>query len=226
MFTGIIEETGKISSITSASRGKSLKISCGKILAGVKIGDSIAVNGCCLTVREFTLNSFSADLSETTVAGTTFIDSKINDFVNLEDSLKPTDRFGGHFVSGHIDGTAEILGIKNAGNSYVMKIKPPQQLMALIAPKGSVALDGISLTVSDIAGDHFIVYIIPHTFEATTLKYKNPGDFMNIEADLLARYISNILKFTASGDMREGVTEINKNRDKKLKEKLIEYGFQ
>ncbi len=229
MFTGIIKEVGKIKNITGTGKSLLLEISCNSLLSDIKKGDSIAVNGCCLTVTDFTASSFTADLSEVTVSTTNFSNAKINDFVNLENSLKPDERLGGHFVSGHIDGISEIAGIIKSGNSYFFKIKPPGSLTVFIAPKGSVCLDGISLTVADFHDDIFTVSIIPHTFEFTTLKYKKSGDFLNIEVDLIARYIANILKFSGSSNMQIKTgwqnREYIRQKDEKLKEKLIEHGF-
>jgi riboflavin synthase len=229
MFTGIIKEVGKIKNITNSGKSRVIEISCNNIISDIKTGDSIAVNGCCLTATGFTRNSFTADISEVTVSSTNFSNAKINDYVNLENSLKPTDRLGGHFVSGHIDGIAEIAGIKKSGNSYIFKIKPPGVLSAFIAPKGSVCLDGTSLTIADFIDDIFTVSVIPHTFEFTTLKYKKSGDFLNIEVDLLARYIANILKFSGRGQLQqkpEGQNfEYIRQKDEILKEKLIEHGF-
>lgn len=229
MFTGIIKEIGKIINISGQGKSKTLEISCSRIINDINNGDSIAVNGCCLTVTDFTQNSFRADLSGITFSTTNFANAKINDAVNLEDSLKPSERLGGHFVSGHIDGIAEITEIKKQGNSYIFKIKPPDSLYPFIAPKGSVCLDGISLTIADFDMDIFTVSVIPHTYEYTALKYKKSGNFLNIEADLIARYIANILKFSGPGQLQGKLTEKNlddiRQKDEKLKEKLIEYGF-
>jgi len=229
MFTGIIKEVGKIINISGSGKSRVLEVSCSSILSDIKKGDSIAVNGCCLTVTGFTRNSFAADLSETTVSTTNFASAKINDPVNLENSLMPDERLGGHFVSGHIDGIAEIADVKKSGNSYIFEIKPPDSLSVFIAPKGSVCLDGISLTVADINEGIFTVSVIPHTFEFTNLKYKKSGDFLNIEADIIARYIANILKFSGPDQLQQAQDaqplENIRQKDEKLKEKLIEYGF-
>jgi riboflavin synthase len=229
MFTGIIKEVGKIINISGPGKSRILEVSCSSIISDIKKGDSISVNGCCLTVTGFTRNSFAADLSEITVSTTNFANAKINDCVNLENSLMPGERLGGHFVSGHIDGIAEIAGIKNSGSSYIFEIKPPASLSLLIAPKGSVCLDGISLTVAGVNDDIFTVSVIPHTFEFTNLKYKKSGDFLNIEADIIARYIANILKISGPGQLQQiqdGQTLENiRQKDEKLKEKLIEHGF-
>ena len=229
MFTGIIKEVGKIINISNYGKSKSLEISCKKILDDIKTGDSVSVNGCCLTVTGLKNNSFTADLSEITVKTTTFQNLKANDYVNLEDALKLSDKLGGHFVSGHIDGIAKIDNIKTTGNSYIFKIIPPGELFAFIATKGSVCLDGISLTVADVNKEVFSVSVIPHTFEWTTLKYKKTGSFLNIEVDLIARYIENILKRYNKTDFDEKKTISTlkdiRQKDNILKEKLIEYGF-
>ena len=135
MFTGIIKEVGKIVNISYSGKSRALEISCSSIISDINKGDSISVNGCCLTVTGFTRNSFTADLSEITVSTTNFSNIKINDSVNLENSLKPTDRLGGHFVSGHIDGIVEIADIKNSGNSYIFEIKVLRQHICIYCAK-------------------------------------------------------------------------------------------
>lgn len=224
MFTGIIKEVGKIENVEDGTNSKVLTFSCTGLIKDLKPGDSVCVNGCCLTVKKLTADGFTADLSFSTIASTTFKNARINDPVNLEDSMKISDRFGGHFVTGHIDSTAEIIKIEKVGNSYSAEIKIDSNLIKFIAPRGSVAVDGISLTVVEASGDpagcSFLTTIIPHTFENTILKFKKAKDSVNIEVDLLARYIQNLLQF--SGNENENSP---RQKDKILEEKLKEHGF-
>ncbi|MBN1298539.1 MAG: riboflavin synthase [Actinobacteria bacterium] len=229
MFTGIVKEVGKIKNIIEGNKSKILEIKCREIMPGLNIGDSVAVNGCCLTARDIRPDSFIADLSEVTVSTTTFKFAKSGDAVNLEEALKASDRFGGHFVSGHIDGITEITGILRSGDDYMLKFRAPEELQIYIAAKGSVCIDGISLTIAQTKKNDFTVSIIPHTYEFTTLKFKKAGDSVNIEVDLLARYIFNILKLKDIGNIKKDqslteMEELNK-RDEKFKEKLMKYGF-
>jgi len=221
MFTGIIEEIGQIVKIEKGFESMMIHVSCKKILKDIKTGDSVSVNGCCLTASRLSDNGFSSDLSAATVAATTFKDIKINGFVNLEGALKPSDRLGGHFVTGHIDGTVRLNSIEPAGTAQKLKIRFPENLSPYIVPKGSVSLDGISLTVAESGPKLFTVFIIPHTLNATTLKFKKIGDLLNFEADLIARYIRNHL----ISDNPEYAEKEKTAKDNILKEKLIKYGF-
>ena len=179
MFTGIVEEIGLIKSFD----GHKLVVECSKVLDGTKIGDSIAINGCCQTVVSFSANSFSADVSRETLNVT--IGFKAGEKVNLERALTPQTRMGGHIVQGHIDGCAKYLG-----NS---RFELPKELLKYVVYKGSIAIDGVSLTVSKTDGTSFEVALIPHTLENTTLKYLKLGDLVNIETDILGRYVENFL---------------------------------
>jgi riboflavin synthase len=222
VFTGIIKETGKITAVSESHESKELVISCNAIRPGLCIGDSIAVNGCCLTVKRLTREGFAADISYSTLNSTTFKHIKPGEIVNLEDSLKLSDKLGGHFVTGHIDTTIKFLGIKKIGSSFELSLELPQQYHANIAARGSVAVDGISLTVARTGRDFFTAAIIPHTYENTCLKIKKPGEIMNLEIDLLSRYINRLIK----GPEDEDNTNIRQlQSDTTLKEKLKKYGF-
>ncbi len=179
MFTGIVEEIGLIKSFD----GHKLVVECSKVLDGTKIGDSIAINGCCQTVVSLSANSFSADVSRETLNVTKGF--KAGEKVNLERALTPQTRMGGHIVQGHIDVCAKYLG-----NS---RFELPKELLKYVVYKGSIAIDGVSLTVSKTDGTSFEVALIPHTLENTTLKYLKLGNLVNIETDILGRYVENFL---------------------------------
>jgi riboflavin synthase, alpha subunit len=221
MFTGIIKETGKITDIRESPESKELVISCSVIRPGLCIGDSVAVDGCCLTVKRLTREGFTADISFSTLNSTTFKQIRPGEAVNLEDSLKLSDKLGGHFVMGHIDTTIKFLGIEKIGSSFKLTLELPQQYYANIAAKGSVAVDGISLTVAETGRDFFTAAIIPHTYENTCLKIKKPGELMNLEVDLISRYINRLMR--SPKDENNNISK--QQSDEILKEKLIKYGF-
>jgi len=217
MFTGIIKETGKISKIKDSKDYKELTIGCRLLTMDMKIGDSIAVNGCCLTVTGFDKEHFTCDISFSTINSTTLANAKIGELLNLEDSLTAIDRLGGHFVTGHVDGVVKIVKIVKIGNAYKLDIIPPTDLFPFLAQKGSAALDGISLTIAQSKKDLVSFAIIPHTFENTNLKFKKAGDLLNIEVDMIARYIGQLLK---NPEM-----ENSKEKEDRLREMLIKYEF-
>lgn len=217
MFTGIIKETGTIKKITDKVQDIEFEVSSSVLLKDVKIGDSIAINGVCLTVKSFNGDSFTFDVSSNTLVHTNLGELKTGDKVNLEDSLTPSDKMGGHFVSGHIDCTARIVSIGKTGIAYEVTFELPSEAAPFITERGSVAIDGISLTVTEVAGDSFKVVIIPHTFENTILGSKGTGSSVNIEVDMLARYIANYLNNKNQKTSGE--------KDRILKEKLEKYGF-
>jgi riboflavin synthase len=223
MFTGIIKETGKITAVRESQESKELSISCSAIRPDLGIGDSVAVNGCCLTVKRLSIEGFAADISYSTLKSTTFKYVSPGEAVNLEDSLKLSDRLGGHFVTGHIDTTIKFLGIKKIGSSFELSLELPQQFYSNIAAKGSVAVDGISLTVAETGRDFFTAAIIPHTYENTCLKIKKPGEIMNLEIDLLSRYINRLIKGPESSGENTNIKQLQS--DAALKEKLKKYGF-
>ncbi len=217
MFTGIIKETGKISKIKDSKDYKKITIECRLLTTDMKVGDSIAVNGCCLTVVSFNKEHFDCDISYSTINSTTLANARIGELLNLENSLTAADKLGGHFVAGHVDGVAKIVRIVKIGNSYKLDIIPPPGLPPFLAQKGSAALDGISLTIAQSENDLVSFAIIPHTFENTNLKFKKAGDLLNIEVDMIARYIGQLLK--------NPEIENSKEKDDRLREMLIKYEF-
>jgi riboflavin synthase len=193
MFTGIITATGRVEKIDASRPDVRYWISTPWKMDAFAMGASIACSGCCLTVVEKSGNTFAVDVSRETLSKTSLGKWAAGSRVNLEPSLKMGDELGGHIVSGHVDGLAVIESIAPEGGSRRMRLRVPQSLKKFIAPKGSVALDGVSLTVNEVEDDVFGVNIIPHTWDVTTFGDAKPGDAMNMEADLLARYVARIL---------------------------------
>ncbi len=193
MFTGLVEELGKVKSIARSAKSVRLTVAAGKVVEDVKIGDSIAVNGTCLTVVEYTKQWFTADVMPETVDSTALARLQIGDTVNLERTLRMGDRFGGHIVSGHIDGIGTIMAKEANDIAVIVKIATDPQVMRYIIKKGSIAIDGISLTVVDYAQDWFTVSLIPHSAKMTTLGYKQTGDIVNLEADVIGKYVEKLL---------------------------------
>lgn len=190
MFTGIIEETG---TVLSFGNGK-IQLSAKKVLENSKIGDSISVNGVCLTITKMNSNDFYADVMNETLSRSNLGSLKKGGTVNLERAMAANGRFGGHFVSGHIDGTGKITKIQNDGNAIWIYISAPKEILNLIIEKGSVAIDGISLTVAKVSSEDFAVSVIPHTSEETTLTSKKIGDIVNLENDIIGKYVQKLLK--------------------------------
>lgn len=193
MFTGLVQEIGVVRSVKKTRGDLRIEIGTRLNLSAVQLGASICCSGCCLTVVDKTENSFSVDVSNESLSKTIIDAWQVKTRINLEPSLKVGDDLGGHFVSGHVDATTKILKITEAGGSYRLKIAVPPTLKIFIAEKGSVTLDGISLTVNDVDDTSFNVNIIPHTWAKTTLSDRSVGDEVNIEIDLLARYAVNML---------------------------------
>ncbi len=193
MFTGLVEEVGKVLDIKEDRKIWTINFECERIVKDISIGDSIAVNGVCLTVKEFTKNTFKADIMAETIRKTNLGFLKSGNFVNLERALKIGDRFGGHIVSGHIDGTGIIEKFRQEGDAIWISISTSKDMLKYIVYKGSVAIDGVSLTVSYVDEEKFKVTIIPHTKEATTLIKKNINDLVNIECDIVGKYIEKLL---------------------------------
>ncbi len=191
MFTGIIEEVGKLKNFD----GGRIEVNCEKVLSDVSIGDSIDVNGICLTVTNFGKDFFTADVMPETVRRTSLGEVAAGGALNLERAMKVDDRFGGHIVSGHIDDVGKILTIRIEGNAVFIDVTAPPNILRQIAEKGSVALDGISLTVVDATSEKFCVSMIPHTLSVTNFKFKHVGSLVNIETDILAKYIDRLLHF-------------------------------
>ena len=195
MFTGIIEEIGSIDSIIDKPLGMRFKISAIKIMEDLKIGDSVAVNGVCLTVVNRTDNSFFLDIVDETLEKSNLGDLKKGDDVNLERSLKVSDRFGGHIVQGHIETIGVILDKQKKDDGALVSIGLDPEWMRYCIPKGSIAIDGISLTIAKIEANIIKVALIPHTLQNTTLGKKNKSDTLNIETDIIGKYVTNLLSF-------------------------------
>ncbi len=193
MFTGLIEEIGTITGLKKSDNSLYITVKCSKVLDGIKIGDSIAVNGACQTVIEFGNEYFKVFASSETLAITAFSLYKTGQKVNLERTLRLCDRLDGHMVSGHIDGVASVKSISKTGETTVFAFDAPAMLSGQLVKKGSVAIDGISLTIADIEGESFSIAVIPHTLENTTLQYLKAGSTVNIETDIIAKYIEKYL---------------------------------
>lgn len=189
MFTGIVEETGVVNAVEEKENLIVLSLSAKKVVKGVHVGDSISVNGVCLTVIKVDGQEVTFDLMKETLTATTFKYVKPGDKVNLERSLKMNSRIGGHFVSGHIDGEGTIDKIVTLPNYVEFRVTATPALTRYIVPKGSVAIDGVSLTVGAVTKKYFSVYLIPHTLTVTTFGGCKPGDKVNIETDILAKYV-------------------------------------
>ncbi len=212
MFTGIIEAIGAVVSIERADEHARLTISAGaNVLDDTRIGDSISINGVCLTVIEATESSLGFDAVYETMRRTSLGHLAVGDTVNLEQSMPANGRFGGHIVQGHVDGTGSIASIRQVDNSFVIYIDVPRNLMKYIVGKGSITVDGISLTVVDAEDRTFSVSIIPHTWEHTNLSNKRAGDPVNIETDIVGKYVERMLNVQNEG--RISVTPIGSSRD-------------
>ncbi|MGD0958368.1 MAG: riboflavin synthase [Methylomonas sp.] len=208
MFTGIILAVGQITEVQPRGGDCRLKIHTGKLsLDEAALGDSIAVNGVCLTAVELDDHSFSADVSNETLSCTTLQAIKPGSEVNLELALTPTARLGGHIVSGHVDGIGKVIEKQADARSVRFKFKAPDTLAKYIAEKGSICINGISLTVNRVEGAYFSVNIIPHTLLETTLGKTEIGDAVNLEVDILARYIERLMQGEAAAQCQSGVTE-------------------
>jgi riboflavin synthase len=197
MFTGIVEEIGTLSLIERGASFCKLTISASKILDDCKEGDSVAVNGTCLTVTRLHTDSFVADAMAETMRRTNLENLKAGDKVNLERSLRPIDRLGGHIVAGHVDEVGKIIDLRQEDIATVATVRVSSPLMKYIAVKGSVCVDGVSLTVTDVGDAGFQVWLIPFTKENTTLGLKSVGDAVNIEVDMLARYVEKLISYRA-----------------------------
>ena len=193
MFTGIVEETGSVVSFAQAKEAWSLQLAAKLVPSDVALGDSIAVNGCCLTVVKFDAGHLWFDLLEETRRLTSFNQLKPGSPVNLERSLKPDTRMGGHFVSGHIDALGRIEVFEARGKDHYLRVRAPAGFGRYLVPKGSIAIDGISLTVAEVDSDSFAVWLIPHTLAVTNLREKKAGDGVNLEFDMLAKYVEKLV---------------------------------
>jgi len=200
MFTGIIEEVGTVSAVQRKGDFAVLTIGCKKVLEDTAVGDSISVNGVCLTVTSMTESSFCADISYETIRKSTFADASGGSQVNLERALTLSARLGGHLVSGHVDGVGVIEKLTSNQSAYVLTVRYPAEMDKYIAEKGSVCVDGISLTTASCSGGTFDVAVIPHTYNSTSLKGKRQGAKVNLEADMIARYLEKLLKSSEKTD--------------------------
>ncbi|HHY0531539.1 TPA: riboflavin synthase [Vibrio parahaemolyticus] len=195
MFTGIVEAVGKLTAITPKGEDITVTVEVGKLdMSDVKLGDSIATNGVCLTVIDFGSNYYSADLSLETLKKTGFANYQVGEKVNLEKAMLPTTRFGGHIVSGHVDGVGEIVERNQVGRAIEFWVAMPAEISKYVAEKGSITVDGISLTVNDLRKNAFKLTIVPHTCEETTIDQFQVGRKVNLEVDVLARYMERLLQ--------------------------------
>ena len=195
MFTGIIEEVGTVESVRRNGINSDLVICAKKVLEGTKIGDSIAVNGICLTVTKLGNRTFTADVMNETLKRSSLSGIHAGAKVNLERAMAANGRFGGHIVSGHIDGTGIIREIRDDDNAVWYTVEAPPEILRYVVEKGSIAIDGISLTVAKLTATDFSVSIIPHTGEETTLLSRKPGEIVNLENDVVGKYVERLLSF-------------------------------
>lgn len=205
MFTGLVEEIGRIKSVIKQGEAMILAISASVVTQDVKLGDSISVNGVCLTVTSYDKASFSLDVMPETFRRSSLHRLKPGESVNLERAMQAGARFGGHIVQGHVDGTGQIVSRKSDANAVVFRIRldDPDQLRYII-PKGSITVDGISLTVVDTSEDGFTVSIIPHTLAETALQYRQAGSVVNIETDIIGKYVEHLLRFKQPDASKNG----------------------
>jgi len=213
MFTGIIEEVGQVKHIENASGRRRLTVACSRLIQELKKGDSIAVSGVCLTAIEITPSSFAADLAEETWKRTSFSRIQEHALVNLELPMRADGRFGGHIVQGHVDGTGKFLALEKikGGDDFRLRIEIPRKLARYVVSKGSLCIEGISLTIAQVEGVQVTVAIIPHTAEITNLKSLQPNDPVNLEVDMIAKYLEKMMR----GDAASSITL----------ERLVQAGF-
>jgi riboflavin synthase len=217
MFTGIVQALGRVTGWERKSQGARLCLTSPDLdMSKISRGESIAVSGVCLTVTDIQANVLGMDVSSETLARSTLRYVRLGAEINLETALTPVSRFGGHLVSGHVDGIGEIASREQSGDSVQLTIATPPRLARYIAEKGSICVDGVSLTVNGIAGADFNVMIIPHTLQVTTLKHLTPGSRVNIEVDLVARYLERLMLGASAADANDpGITQ----------DLLVRYGF-
>jgi riboflavin synthase len=214
MFTGIVEEIGNIEKIIPIAGGVKLNITAEKILDDIKVNDSICIDGVCLTATQVDNSSFWVEAVGVTLEKSTFNQIHQNDLVNLERSVKLNDRLGGHLVQGHVNGVGKISELKKLGENYLLKIIGPENLEMYIIKEGSIAINGISLTIADLVKNEISISIIPHTWQNTNLKYKKVNDLVNMEVDILAKYVEKLL------------SKVNNSTGKSITEKwLKELGY-
>jgi riboflavin synthase len=194
VFTGIIEETGSVLAVEPSEAGSRMRFGASEILSDLKIGGSVAVNGCCLTAIEIDAQGFAADLSPETLEKSNLGGLSVGNRVNLERPLLPTSRLSGHFVQGHVDATGEFIEVVAAGDdNWTLRVRAPHETLKYLVYKGSIAIDGISLTIARLEGDVIEVAVIPHTFRETNLSDRRAGERINIECDVIAKHIERLL---------------------------------
>ncbi len=206
MFTGIIEELGKITNIAPLADGKRLEIATHKIMNDVKVDDSVAVNGICLTVTSLRENGFQVEAVGDTLRKSTLNNLRIGDSVNLERALRLSDRLGGHLVQGHVNGVGQITGIRKLGENYDLEIETPVELLRYLILEGSVAVDGISLTIARLTNNRIGISVIPHTWKHTNLSQSQTGRAVNLEVDVIAKYVEKLLSVTNAEQQSENQT--------------------
>ena len=215
MFTGIVEEMGRVELIKRGQHSAILTIGAKKVLEDTKIGDSIAVNGICLTVTSLTSKSFTADVMQETLNRSSLAKLLPGSHVNLERAMPANGRFGGHIVSGHVDGVGKIVGIKDDDISIWYRIQAKPEIMRYIVEKGSITIDGISLPVAAITDEDFSISAIPHTVSQTILKEKRQGDVVNLETDILGKYVEKLV----------GTSQTQQKKSSITREFLLQQGF-
>lgn len=221
MFTGIIEEIGKVKALRTSPGAFAVTIACENVTSGLRPGDSVSVNGVCLTAADISPGFFRADVMPETLKRSNLGALQAGSVVNLERALPADGRFGGHIVSGHIDGTGSVADIVRDGNAVRYVIEAPYAITRFIVEKGSVALDGVSLTVVEVSDASFSVSVIPHTMTGTILTYKKKGDIINIENDIIAKYVHKLLAGQSLSERGRG----NGHKDKITMELLTRFGF-
>ena len=212
MFTGIVEEVGSVHRVEMRSAGLRMEIRASVVLGGTRQGDSILVNGVCLTVEKITKGTFTAFVSSETMSKTTLADIGTGVHVNLERALALGDRLGGHLVSGHVEAKGQVRELRKEGEGYVLIVSCPPEFAPYIVEKGSVSVDGVSLTMVEGSDNGFSVAMIPETFEKTTFRLKTPGNFVNLEPDLILKYVMSVVRNLAV-DTNVGSLTIDKLRE-------------
>ncbi len=205
MFTGIVEEIGRVTQASISQGGSKITIRCQRATDGTSAGDSVAVNGACLTVVSKGQDAFTVDVTPETLSKTTLSRLKVGSTVNLERAMRLGDRLGGHLVTGHIDGVCRITEMRPAGISVLIAVSLPRELLPYVIPRGSIALDGISLTVARKTEGQVVVSVIPHTRNVTTLGEKKVGDDLNVETDIVSRYVESLLGERNENGLRESL---------------------
>jgi len=208
MFTGIVEEIGKVKSVFRGTNALRLDIEAKKVLENLRVGESINISGACQTVIEMEKSSFAVEVVEETLQKTNLGQLRSGDWVNLERSLKPSDRLSGHIVTGHIDCVGKIISIERKQKSLIFKVSFPRKFSSYMVEKGSISLEGVSLTIVNVSPDAISVSIIPFTYENTNFKYKKENDLVNVELDIIGKYIKKMIDSrTSQGDEEEKITE-------------------